>query len=72
MAVSVLAGRALIAMGRPQEALAEAAEAVVIDRHDPAARLLLGQALQGCGRHDEALAVLGELWREAPDDTHPQ
>lgn len=35
---------------------------------NPAFLRSLGQALRGCGRHEEAIAVLGRLLALAPDD----
>ena len=50
-------------------ALADAAEAVILDRSDPAAKALLGIVLLQQGRSGEALACLGEA--VANDPTNP-
>jgi predicted TPR repeat methyltransferase len=47
-------------------ALADAAEAVVLDRFDPAAKALLGVVLLQHGRSGEALACLGEAVSNDP------
>jgi predicted TPR repeat methyltransferase len=47
-------------------ALADAAEAVVLDRFDPAAKALLGIVLLQHGRNGEALACLGEAVSNDP------
>ena len=65
-AALVLRARAHGHRRRHQEALADAAAAVVLTPRDVAARIVLGQALLACDRFDEALSVLGEIWREAP------
>lgn len=60
--------RALGRLGQWREALADAASAVLLDPRDEDARILLGQALLAGGRYDEAISVLGEVWREAPEE----
>ena len=67
-ALLVARARAHGGLGRLQAALADAADAVAAAPRDDAARTVLGQALLNAGRRDEAVAVLGELWREAPED----
>jgi predicted TPR repeat methyltransferase len=50
-------------------AAADAAEAVVLDRHAPSAKALLGVLLLELGRHAEAATCLGEA--VAADPAHP-
>lgn len=53
-------------LGDTSGALVDAAEAVVMDRHDPAAKALLGALLLELGRHAEAIACLKEAVEAVP------
>lgn len=64
----VARARAQGRLGQMQASLADSADAVAAAPRDEAARTVLAQALLATGRRDEAVAVLGELWREAPTD----
>lgn len=63
-----LRGRAHALLGDNRALLADAAQAVCLAPRDTQARTLLAQALLLAEEFDEALAVLGELWRENPAD----
>ncbi|MBC7432913.1 MAG: methyltransferase domain-containing protein [Rubritepida sp.] len=67
-ALLVSRARAHGRLGRIDRALSDAAGAVAAAPRDETARTVLGQALLANGRHEEALAVLGEIWREMPED----
>jgi predicted TPR repeat methyltransferase len=56
-------------LGDKAGAAADAAEAVVLDRHDPSAKALLGVLLLELDRHADAAACLGEA--VAADPAHP-
>jgi predicted TPR repeat methyltransferase len=56
-------------LGETAGAAGDAAEAVILDRHDPSAKALLGVLLLELGRIPEAIACLGEA--AAADPAHP-
>jgi predicted Zn-dependent protease len=56
----------LLRKGDPQASLADAAEAVVLDRSDPSSKALLGVLLLEVGRPQEAAACLSEGWPPNP------
>lgn len=53
-------------LGDAAGAVVDAAEAVIHDRHDPAAKALLGTLLLELGRHADAIACLNEAVNAAP------
>jgi predicted TPR repeat methyltransferase len=64
----LMRARAHARLGNAPALLADAAGAVCLSPRCTDARTLLAQALLMAEEYDEALAVLGELWREQPDD----
>jgi tetratricopeptide (TPR) repeat protein len=64
----VIAGVALLKLGRADEALARARRAVAADPHDPAAVDLLARVLSVAGSHDEAQAVAAHGVELAPHE----
>jgi tetratricopeptide (TPR) repeat protein len=61
--------RALLALGRPEEAERHAADAVRLDPDEVRYRELLAQALSALGAHREAAAEFGRLARNDPRQT---
>jgi len=57
--------------GDTRAALSDAADAVHAAPRDGAARTALAQALLAGGHHDEAIAILGEVWSDAPHEPAP-
>lgn len=55
-------------IGDIEGATRDAAEAVILDRHDPVAKALLGTLMLELGRPEEALACLREALRDRPTD----
>ena len=63
-------GMALLAEGRPQDAIKVLTRASEMDRADPAAALQLGLALREMGQIEQALVALAEAVRRGPDQAH--
>jgi Flp pilus assembly protein TadD len=61
--------RALLALGRPEEAERHAADAVRLDPDEVRYRELLAQALSAVGAHRDAAAEFGRLARNDPRET---
>jgi len=55
-------------LGDLDGATRDAAEAVILDRHDPAAKALLGELLLHLGRTADAVACLSEAVASVPED----
>ncbi|WP_164868031.1 methyltransferase domain-containing protein [Rhodovarius crocodyli] len=64
----LMRARAHARLGNAPALLADAAGAVCLAPRSTEARILLAHALLMAEEYDEALAVLGDLWREQPED----